>query len=134
MRRARHLCAASLPWSLQTLTPERGFSSAKFVPGTKDAVLLALKSTEDMATGATSSHLSVITLDGRELFPETRIPGDFKCVCGTCFVCLARVLAYFGNGMCTHEHERVGVVVLGVVVVGVASGCGCTGCGEWVWL
>jgi soluble calcium-activated nucleotidase 1 len=62
----------------QRLTPERGFSSAKFVPGSKDQTLLAIKSAESAATGATSSYISVVTMDGRELMPEVEIPGGLK--------------------------------------------------------
>ena len=38
-----------------TLTPERGFSSAKFVPGSQDNVVVALKSEEDSAKGLQAS-------------------------------------------------------------------------------
>jgi soluble calcium-activated nucleotidase 1 len=33
------------------ITPERGFSSFKFLPGSRDTVILALKSVEEAATG-----------------------------------------------------------------------------------
>ncbi len=33
------------------VTPERGFSSFKFVPGSQDQLILALKSVEEAATG-----------------------------------------------------------------------------------
>jgi len=33
------------------ITPERGFSTFKFLPGTRDNVILALKSVEEGATG-----------------------------------------------------------------------------------
>jgi len=33
------------------ITPERGFSSFKFLPGSRDSIILALKSVEEAATG-----------------------------------------------------------------------------------
>jgi hypothetical protein len=33
------------------ITPQRGFSTFKFVPGSKDELILALKSVEEAATG-----------------------------------------------------------------------------------
>ncbi len=68
-----------LPPYLQTLTPERGYSAARFVPGTGDRVLLAVKSVELAAARMQTSFLSVITIDGQELLPETELPGNIKC-------------------------------------------------------
>lgn len=64
---------------LQTLTPERGYSAARFVPGTGDRVLLAVKSVELAAARMQTSFLSVITIDGQELLQETELPGNIKC-------------------------------------------------------
>merc|ERR1712066_94249 len=61
-----------------TLTPERGFSTFKFVPGSKDRVMLAIKSAEDGAADTQTSFISVITLDGKVLMEETEIPGGVK--------------------------------------------------------
>jgi len=61
------------------LTPERGFSSFKFVPGTKCNVAVALKTEECEARGTQASYLSVVDLqDGSLLLEETRLPHDSK--------------------------------------------------------
>ncbi|KAG5853642.1 hypothetical protein ANANG_G00028160 [Anguilla anguilla] len=57
------------------LHPTRGFSSFRFVPGTRDRLVLALKSEED--GGRVASYILAFTLDGRVLLPETKI-GDVK--------------------------------------------------------
>ena len=59
-------------------TPERGFSSFKFVPGSGDQVIVALKSDENADTGSQASYITVITLDGQTLLDETPIPGAYK--------------------------------------------------------
>eukprot|EP01138_Halocafeteria_seosinensis_P006723 gb/GECG01006875.1/.p1 GENE.gb/GECG01006875.1/~~gb/GECG01006875.1/.p1 ORF type:complete len:407 (+),score=57.47 gb/GECG01006875.1/:1-1221(+) len=63
-----------------TLTPERGFSSAKFVPGSRDQVLVALKSEEnsDLENAGQSSYITVFDLQGNTLLEETQIPGAHK--------------------------------------------------------
>ncbi|RHY03321.1 hypothetical protein DYB25_011156 [Aphanomyces astaci] len=61
-----------------TITPERGFSSFKFVPGTHDSVIVALKSMENDATDAQAAYVTVFTVDGAVLMPETALPGSFK--------------------------------------------------------
>uniref|UniRef100_UPI0037E858A0 soluble calcium-activated nucleotidase 1 n=1 Tax=Semicossyphus pulcher TaxID=241346 RepID=UPI0037E858A0 len=57
------------------LNPTHGFSSFKFVPNTKDKIILALKSEED--AGKIATYIMAFTLDGRILLPETKI-GDVK--------------------------------------------------------
>ncbi|KAM6939818.1 soluble calcium-activated nucleotidase 1b [Xenentodon cancila] len=57
------------------LNPTHGFSSFKFVPGTDDQVILALKSEED--AGKIATYIIAFTLGGRVLLPETKI-GDVK--------------------------------------------------------
>uniref|UniRef100_A0A1A8ECX0 Soluble calcium-activated nucleotidase 1 n=1 Tax=Nothobranchius kadleci TaxID=1051664 RepID=A0A1A8ECX0_NOTKA len=57
------------------LNPTHGFSSFKFVPGTDDQLILALKSEED--AGRIATYMIGLTLDGREVMPETKI-GDVK--------------------------------------------------------
>lgn len=57
------------------LNPTHGFSSFKFVPGTKDQIIVALKSEED--AGKIATYMIAFTLDGRVLMPETKI-GDVK--------------------------------------------------------
>eukprot|EP01064_Diplonema_japonicum_P026638 TRINITY_DN3813_c0_g1_i1.p1 TRINITY_DN3813_c0_g1~~TRINITY_DN3813_c0_g1_i1.p1 ORF type:complete len:356 (+),score=111.67 TRINITY_DN3813_c0_g1_i1:31-1098(+) len=55
------------------VTPERGFSSAKFVPGTNDEIMVALKSAENEADQTQETYISVFALDGTILMEETRI-------------------------------------------------------------
>ena len=71
------------------LTPTRGFSDFKFLPGSKDEVIVALKSEENEEQQTQNSYLTVFSLDGRVLMEETEIPGGMKyeglefllCVC-----------------------------------------------------
>ncbi|KAK1887101.1 Soluble calcium-activated nucleotidase 1 [Dissostichus eleginoides] len=53
----------------------RGFSSFKFVPGTDDQIVLALKSEE--YAGSIATYITAFTLDGQVLMPETQI-GNVK--------------------------------------------------------
>ncbi|KAK3583009.1 hypothetical protein CHS0354_005650 [Potamilus streckersoni] len=55
--------------------PVRGFSSFKFVPGTNDNVIVALKSEED--DGKIATYILVFTIEGKILLNETKI-GDKK--------------------------------------------------------
>uniref|UniRef100_A0A3P9LSW6 Soluble calcium-activated nucleotidase 1 n=2 Tax=Oryzias latipes TaxID=8090 RepID=A0A3P9LSW6_ORYLA len=57
------------------LNPTHGFSSFKFVPGTDDQIILALKSEED--AGKIATYITAFSLDGQVLLPETEI-GDVK--------------------------------------------------------
>jgi len=57
------------------LIPSHGFSSFKFIPGTKDSVVVALKSEE--VEGLIATYVMVFKTDGTILFPETKI-GDVK--------------------------------------------------------
>ncbi|XP_076365672.1 soluble calcium-activated nucleotidase 1 [Tachypleus tridentatus] len=57
------------------LIPSHGFSSFKFVPETSDTVIIALKSEE--LEGNISSYVTVFTIDGEILQPETEI-GKYK--------------------------------------------------------
>jgi hypothetical protein len=74
-------CAACLP-APQEITPERGFSSFKFLPGSRDTVIVALKSEENSATDAQTSYLTIYgeQADGswRVLLEETELPGAAK--------------------------------------------------------
>ena len=53
----------------------RGFSSFKFVPGTDDQIILALKSEE--YAGSIATYITAFTLDGQVLMAETQI-GNVK--------------------------------------------------------
>jgi len=55
---------------LGPLIPTRGFSSFKFVPGTEDSVLIALKSEE--VEGQLATYITVLTTDNKVLLPETK--------------------------------------------------------------
>lgn len=51
--------------------PTHGFSSFKFVPGTEDSVILALKSEE--FNGNVATYIMVFNVDGTVLYPEKKI-------------------------------------------------------------
>ena len=51
--------------------PTHGFSSFKFLPGTNDHVIVALKSEEDQ--GKINSYIMAFTMDGDVLLEETKI-------------------------------------------------------------
>lgn len=55
--------------------PTHGFSSFKFVPGTDDLVVVALKSEED--GGKVASYILVFNIYGKILLPE-QIIGNVK--------------------------------------------------------
>ncbi|GAB6020403.1 hypothetical protein CHUAL_003104 [Chamberlinius hualienensis] len=57
------------------VVPTHGFSSFKFVPGTDDQLILALKSEENK--GQVASYIMVFDTDGKIIFPETKI-GNYK--------------------------------------------------------
>ncbi|XP_063816786.1 soluble calcium-activated nucleotidase 1 [Pseudophryne corroboree] len=58
-----------------TQIPTHGFSSFKFIPGTDDQIIVALKSEENK--GQVATYITVFILDGRVLLPETKI-GNIK--------------------------------------------------------
>lgn len=55
--------------------PTHGFSSFKFIPGTDDQIIVALKSEEN--NGQVATYITVFILDGRVLLPEMKI-GNVK--------------------------------------------------------
>ena len=61
----------------QTLLPERGFSSAKLFPGSDD-VVLALKTSEDVTTGAHATFATVFTLGGTVLLHDDLVSSSMK--------------------------------------------------------
>ena len=63
---------------ITTLTPTRGFSEFKFLPGSKDSVIVALKSEENEEEKTQNSYIMVFNLDGTMLMEETEIPGKMK--------------------------------------------------------
>lgn len=52
-----------------------GFSSFKFIPGTDDTLIVALKSEENK--GKTATYVMVFHIDGKILYPETKV-ADLK--------------------------------------------------------
>ena len=55
--------------------PGRGFSSCKFIPGTEDQLMVALKSEE--IEGKVATYMMVFNMEGKVLFQEEKI-GDRK--------------------------------------------------------
>jgi soluble calcium-activated nucleotidase 1 len=60
------------------VTPTRGFSTFKFVPGTNDEVIVAIKSEENSAANSQSSFITAFDLSGKVLLQETEIQGGYK--------------------------------------------------------
>ena len=55
--------------------PTHGFSSCKFIPGTQDNLIIALKSEE--IEGSVATYLMVFNMDGQVIYDEVKI-GDRK--------------------------------------------------------
>lgn len=65
----------------QSVTAERGFSSAKLIPGSKGRIIIALKSAESSLAGGEAvqtSFISIFTVDGTMLLEEEEITGGAK--------------------------------------------------------
>lgn len=58
------------------IIPSHGFSSFKFIPGTNDNVIVALK-TEEL-NGKTSTYITAFTQSGEILLKEEKIPTNLK--------------------------------------------------------
>ena len=63
---------------ITTLTPSRGFSEFKFPPGSKDSIIVAMKSEESEKNHSQNTYITVFSLDGTILMEETEIPGNHK--------------------------------------------------------
>ena len=61
--------------TIGALNPTHGFSSFKFIPGTEDKTIVAIKSEED--NGKVSSYILAFDIDGNILMDERRI-GEVK--------------------------------------------------------
>ncbi|BFZ17677.1 hypothetical protein BsWGS_20716 [Bradybaena similaris] len=61
--------------TIGAVNPTHGFSSFKFIPGTQDSIIVALKSEED--SGKIASYILAFDLQGNLLMPETKI-GVYK--------------------------------------------------------
>lgn len=57
------------------VVPTHGYSSFKFLPGSRDRIIVALKSEEDK--GKTATYITAFTITGSILVPETKI-ADIK--------------------------------------------------------
>lgn len=57
--------------SIGTVIPVRGYSSFKFLPGSKDSIIVALKSEEFQ--GKTGTYITAFTLDGTVLMPDVKV-------------------------------------------------------------
>lgn len=53
------------------LNPVRGFSSFKFLPGSEDTVIVALKTEEYQ--GKTATYIMAFSIDGTIIMPETKV-------------------------------------------------------------
>lgn len=52
---------SDITWiTVGTKTPERGYSSAKFLPGSRDSVLITLKSEENSKEGTQKTYVSIV--------------------------------------------------------------------------
>ena len=60
------------------LTPTRGFSDFKFLPGSKDQIIVALKSEENDEAQTQNTYITVFDVNGKILMEETEIPGMMK--------------------------------------------------------
>ncbi|PFH34080.1 apyrase [Besnoitia besnoiti] len=60
------------------LDPRKGFSSFKFVPGTGDKVILAVKSLEDSVEHLQKSFVTIFDITGKVLLPDLPFPHDSK--------------------------------------------------------
>jgi soluble calcium-activated nucleotidase 1 len=71
------------PPTLQPVSPLRGFSSAKFLPGSKDEVIVALKSEENSERDRQTTYITIYKQDAasggwRVLLEETELPHEAK--------------------------------------------------------
>jgi soluble calcium-activated nucleotidase 1 len=58
------------------LRPTRGFSSFKFIPGTDDSIILALKTEE--VSGTTATYVTIFDINGKIYMDDIKIPTDYK--------------------------------------------------------
>ncbi|OXU32053.1 hypothetical protein TSAR_002858 [Trichomalopsis sarcophagae] len=54
-----------------TLVPVRGYSSFKFLPGSKDSIIVALKTEEYQ--GQTATYITAFNIDGRIIMPDIKV-------------------------------------------------------------
>lgn len=51
--------------------PIRGFSSFKFLPGSQDSIIVALKTEEYQ--GETATYITAFTIEGQILMPDLKV-------------------------------------------------------------
>ncbi|XP_065570293.1 soluble calcium-activated nucleotidase 1-like [Artemia franciscana] len=61
---------------IDKVNPSRGFSSLKFIPGSNDDWIVALKSEE--LEGKTATYIMVFTMNGNIILSETQISSKYK--------------------------------------------------------
>uniref|UniRef100_A0A0K0D8U4 Apyrase n=1 Tax=Angiostrongylus cantonensis TaxID=6313 RepID=A0A0K0D8U4_ANGCA len=57
--------------------PERGFSAFEFIPGTKDQLIVALKS-EEVDKNPAASYITVFDIDGNILLEDQKLEDQLK--------------------------------------------------------
>ena len=62
--------------SVGTINHERGYSAFRFVPGTGDRVVVALKTEE--VRGRIASFVTVFSIDGKVLMDDMQVSDQFK--------------------------------------------------------
>lgn len=58
------------------LRPTRGYSSFRFIPGTGDSIIIALK-TEELS-GTTATYVTIFDINGKIYLDDLKIPTQFK--------------------------------------------------------
>ncbi|KAJ1613168.1 apyrase and calcium-activated nucleotidase SCAN-1-like protein [Cryptosporidium canis] len=61
-----------------SIIPERGFSSLKFLPGSFDQIIVAIKSVEDSKNNLQKSFITIFTINGEVLLDDLEVPGNYK--------------------------------------------------------
>lgn len=51
--------------------PTHGYSSFKFIPGTNDTIIAAIKTME--VNDTTATFVTVFTIEGKIIYPETQV-------------------------------------------------------------
>lgn len=66
----------TVPLDSSNTQPTHGFSSFKFIPGTDDRIIVALK-TEEL-NGKTTTFITAFDINGKTLYPEQHIETELK--------------------------------------------------------
>lgn len=57
------------------VVPNHGYASFKFIPGTNDTLIVAIKSMEE--NDVTATFIIAFSIDGKIIYPETKV-SDLK--------------------------------------------------------